>query len=137
MNINHKDKEQSVINDERFTRGLELFNKAQWYEAHDIFEDLWHELQGPERKSIQGILQIAVAQLHLERGNLKGATILYGEGLGRLRSLGTPNLGLNMEKLCDFIQQRLKSLQEFKKVKYTLNPSLDFISNSSFKFDHN
>ena len=97
--------------DPRFQQGLELFNAGEWYAAHDVFEELWHETADPERRSLQGILQVAVAQLHLQRGNRRGATILYGEALGRLKRPGTPDLGLDLEALCCAAQQRLEALQ--------------------------
>ena len=97
--------------DPRFQQALELFNAGEWYAAHDVFEELWHETADPERRSLQGILQVAVAQLHLQRGNRRGATILYGEALGRLKRPGTPDLGLDLEALCGAAQQRLEALQ--------------------------
>ena len=99
-------------NDSRFVKGLSLFNSGEWYLAHDYFEDLWHETIGPERRTLQGILQIAVAQIHLERNNLNGAVILYGEGLGRLREINTPDLGLDIDKLCEIVENRLLLLQK-------------------------
>ena len=90
---------------------VEFFNQSLWYEAHDIFEELWHETSDPERRTLQGILQISVAQLHLERGNKNGAKILFGEGLGRLRKNGTPTLGLDITRLCLIVEERLKQLQ--------------------------
>jgi hypothetical protein len=51
--------------DPRFAQGVELFNSAQWYEAHDVFEDLWHDTAEPERRWVQGVVQIAVAMVHL------------------------------------------------------------------------
>ena len=98
--------------DPRFQEGLELFNAGEWYAAHDFFEELWHETADPERRSLQGILQVAVAQLHLQRGNRRGATILFGEALGRLKRQGTPDLGLDLESLCRAAQQRLEALQQ-------------------------
>ena len=83
----------------RFKRALDLLNSEDWYPAHDAFEELWHETSGPERITIQAFLQIAVAQLHLENGNKNGATILYGEALGRLTKLGAPDLGFDIDKL--------------------------------------
>ena len=97
--------------DPRFTSAIELFNTGEWYAAHDVFEELWHETADPERRSLQGILQVAVAQLHLQRGNRRGATILFGEALGRLRRPGTPDLGLDLDGLCAVIQGRLELLQ--------------------------
>ena len=98
--------------DPRFHQGIELFNAGEWYAAHDLFEELWHETADPERRSLQGILQVAVAQLHLQRGNRRGATILFGEALGRLKRPGTPDLGLNLEALCRATRQRLEALQQ-------------------------
>ena len=98
--------------DPRFQQGLELFNAGEWYAAHDLFEELWHETADPERRSLQGILQVAVAQLHLQRGNRRGATILFGEAIGRLKRPGTPDLGLDLEALCCAAQQRLEALQQ-------------------------
>ena len=111
MSINNID---DLTTDPRFKDGVDRFNKASWYIAHDIFEELWHESNGLERTVLQGILQIAVAQLHLEQGNINGATILYGEGLGRLKRKGIPSLGLDIEHLCKCLETRLKLLQHNK-----------------------
>tara|TARA_B100000700_G_C14778033_1_gene729935 strand:+ start:132 stop:491 length:360 start_codon:yes stop_codon:yes gene_type:complete len=117
----------NVIKDPRFKKGVNLFNSADWYLAHDLFEELWHETVGPERITIQGILQIAVAQIHLERGNINGATILYGEGLGRLRRVGIPYLGLDIKKLCEIIEPRLQLLQKNLDLDNCLTPFLSFL----------
>ena len=105
---------QDTKEDHRFQSAVDLFNSREWYLAHDLLEELWHESSEPERQVLQGILQIAVAQLHLERGNLNGATILYGEGLGRLRKIGLPDLGLDLEQLCNCVEKRLQLLQQNK-----------------------
>ena len=65
-----------------FFIALNLFNNHKWYEAHDAFEEIWNSVDGDERQVIQGILQVSVSQFHLSKGNLNGATILLGEGLG-------------------------------------------------------
>ena len=99
------------INDSRFEIGMKLFNSCQWYQAHDVFEEIWHETGGAERQLIQGILQVAVAQVHLENSNTNGATILYGEALGRLKRYQLNNLGLDIVGLCKCISRRLEFLQ--------------------------
>ena len=99
------------INDSRFEKGMKLFNSCQWYKSHDVFEEIWHETGGPERQLLQGILQVAVAQVHLENNNVNGATILYGEALGRLKRFQSANLGLDIVGLCECINKRLEFLQ--------------------------
>jgi len=52
---------------------LNLFNNHEWYEAHDAFEEIWNSVDGDERQVIQGILQVAVSQFHLSKGNFNGS----------------------------------------------------------------
>ena len=109
-----KNNHNLIINDLRFVKGVELFNAADWYPAHDLFEEIWHETMGPARRTLQAVLQIAVAQLHLEKGNLNGATILYGEALGRLKHDYIDSLGLDLRRLRNNVEIRLKTLQNEK-----------------------
>lgn len=98
--------------DPRLAKAIALFNASDWYACHDGFEALWHETAGAMRPVLQGILQIAVAELHHERGNRRGATILMGEGLGRLHGVADGALGLNLSTLRDCAQRRLLALQQ-------------------------
>ena len=115
------------INDSRFEVGMKLFNSCQWYKSHDVFEEIWHETGGSERQLLQGILQVAVAQVHLENSNLNGATILYGEALGRLKNFQLNNLGLDVVGLCNCIAQRLEFLQIGKDISACNLPVLCFL----------
>ena len=98
--------------DPRLQQAIDLFNGGEWYACHDGLEELWHETQGPMRPVLQGLLQIAVAHLHLERDNRHGATVLMGEGLGRLAGCGDEALGLRLSPLRDGVAARLGALQD-------------------------
>ena len=115
----HRDPEQLVLSEEqelladtRLGEAIFLFNSGDWYACHDSFEALWHETAGPMRPVLQGILQIAVAELHLERGNSRGATILMGEGLGRLKACPPNALDIDLVALINLSMQRLLALQQ-------------------------
>ncbi|MFU8885191.1 MAG: DUF309 domain-containing protein [Cyanobacteriota bacterium] len=103
--------EQALAGDPRLLAAVELFNSGEWYGCHDGLEELWHETAGPMRQVLQGILQIAVGQLHHSRGNLRGAMILTGEGLGRLQSSPDEALGLNLVALRQHARSWLDALQ--------------------------
>ena len=90
---------------------LNLFNNQKWYEAHDAFEEIWNSVNGDERQIIQGILQVSVSQFHLSKGNLNGATILLGEGLGRIKTRTNINLGIDLESFCIGLEDLLRKLQ--------------------------
>ena len=123
--INNQD--ELFIDDSRFEMGMKLFNACQWYKSHDVFEEIWHETSGPDRQVLQGILQVAVAQVHLENGNINGATILYGEALGRLKRSKSDNLKLDIENLCTCVNKRLQCLQTGKDISICSLPVLCFL----------
>ena len=108
--------EQGLLADTRLGEAIFLFNSGDWYACHDGFEALWHETAGPMRPVLQGILQIAVAELHLERGNYRGATILMGEGLGRLKACPPNALEIDLVALINSSMQRLLMLQQQRSI---------------------
>ena len=89
---------------------IDLFNNQKWYEAHDAFEDIWNDLVGDERQIVQGILQVSVSQFHLNKGNLNGAMILLGEGLGRIRNKVSEDLEIDLVLLCNSLESLLNKL---------------------------
>ena len=99
-----------ILKDSLFT-ALNLFNNHKWYEAHDAFEEIWNSVDGDERQVIQGILQVSVSQFHLSKGNLNGATILLGEGLGRIKNRTNINLGIDLDSFCRCLEDLLRKLQ--------------------------
>ena len=106
-----QDEEAQLMADPRLRHAIELFNAGDWYACHDGFEELWHETQSSVRSVLQGILQIAVGQLHLERRNHHGAMVLTGEGLGRLRRCDDQALGLDLVALRQESSLWLQALQ--------------------------
>ena len=104
-------KEDTESFEENFFKALNLFNNQKWYEAHDAFEDIWNTLNGDERQIIQGILQVSVSQFHLSKGNLNGATILLGEGLGRIKPRTNIDLGIDLKSFYKCLEKLLEKLQ--------------------------
>ena len=107
-----------------FLIALNLFNSHKWYEAHDAFEEIWNSVDGDERQVIQGILQVSVSQFHLSKGNLNGATILLGEGLGRIKTRTKINLGIDLESFCRCLEDLLEKLQSRKMLNENDKPFL-------------
>jgi len=95
---------------ESLEEAIDLFNNQKWYDAHDAFEDIWNDLVGDERQIIQGILQVSVSQFHLNKGNLNGAMILLGEGLGRIRNRVSEDLEIDLILLCSNLESLLDKL---------------------------
>jgi uncharacterized protein len=97
--------------DPRFYSGIQSFNSGNFYEAHDLFEDLWHECDEPKRRWIHGIVQISVAMHHHSTGNLNGSLLLLAEGISRMRRAQISPIGFKEGEFLEPCQEILKLLQ--------------------------
>jgi predicted metal-dependent hydrolase len=65
-------------------RGVELFNAREFYECHEVLEDVWRPLQGEERFFLQALIHFAVGFYHHRQGNQVGAEKQLRKALGKL-----------------------------------------------------
>ena len=68
-------------------QGIAEFNRGEYFEQHELLEATWLAESRPVREMYQGILQVGVAFLQIERNNWPGALKLLRRGLPRLRTL--------------------------------------------------
>ena len=85
--------------DVRFLEGVRCYNRRRFYEAHEFLEDVWHEWGPPHKTFLQALIQMAVACLHLEMKNVRGATTMSGRVIGMLRELPDAMWGLEVRKI--------------------------------------
>lgn len=97
---------------QEFWQGVEQFNNKDYYACHDTLEALWMESTEPQKTFYQGILQIAVALYHLGNHNWRGAVILLGEGINRLRYYQPTYADIDVEQFSIESQQLLTALQQ-------------------------
>lgn len=71
----------------RLLEGIEHFNSRRFWEAHESWEEIWLVAEGDERQFLQGLIQLAAAYHHVQRGTLRGAVRLFDSALRRLNSL--------------------------------------------------
>jgi predicted metal-dependent hydrolase len=87
----------------QYREGLRLFNEEEFFDAHDIWEELWAETQGEEKKFIQGLIQASVALFHFGNENFGGAKKLYHSSRKYLEPYGDDYMGLELGRfLADF-----------------------------------
>lgn len=85
--------------DPRFVEGVKLFNECEFFEAHDVWEELWSDYAGPSRKFYQGLIQVAVCLHHFGNGNTRGAKKLYVGSRSYLEEYRPKHLGVDLDKL--------------------------------------
>lgn len=77
---------KATIDGSDLARGLDLFNRAHFFDAHEVLEDVWRESPHgkPRRRHLQGLVQLAVAFHHESRSNSVGARSVLERALRNL-----------------------------------------------------
>ena len=86
-------------------KGIKLFNAGNYFEAHEVWEDLWRQTEDPLRKFYQGLIQAAVGLYHLQRGNTIGARGQLTKSLRKLEEYPPKYCGINNSGLVTNLQQ--------------------------------
>jgi predicted metal-dependent hydrolase len=92
-------------------RGIEEFNRGEFFECHESLEEAWMQESGRVRYLYQGILQVGVGFYHLKNGNWRGATGLLRNGTTRLKEFEPETLGVDVAKL---VRESERCLQELE-----------------------
>ena len=92
-------------------RGIEEFNRGEFFECHEFLEEAWMQESGRIRYLYQGILQVGVGFYHLQNGNWRGATGLLRNGTTRLKEFEPVTLGVDVTKLVRESEHCLQQLE--------------------------
>jgi predicted metal-dependent hydrolase len=96
-----------------FRRGVEHFNLGEFFDAHEVWEDVWRATDAPHDKLfLQGLIQVAVALHHHSTGNLVGAQSLLQRAIRNLAGYPVDFGGINRAELSESLAGWLRALQE-------------------------
>ena len=91
--------------------GLYCFHSGAFFEAHEHWESVWLAAQEPEKTFLQGLIQVAAAFHHFQRGNYAGTISLLRSALRRLDAYPEAFAGLAVAPLRATIRLWLDALQ--------------------------
>jgi hypothetical protein len=99
-----------MTRDPRYLQGVAHFNNGDYFEAHEVWEDLWHATYDDSKNFIQGLIQVATAFHHFRHGNMRGARILHDSGIELLAPYGAAYMGLDLKTLREKFDTGLKEI---------------------------
>lgn len=94
-------------------KGIEEFNRGEFFECHEYLEEAWMQESRRVRFLYQGILQVGVGFYHQQNANWRGATGLLRNGVERLKEFEPETLGIDVSKLvrsCELCLEELEAL---------------------------
>jgi len=91
-------------------RGIDLFNGAHFFEAHEVLEDVWRAAPPDEKRFFQGLVQLAVAFHHHSTGNHIGMRSVMERGLRNLDGYPNDFYGIQLPPLKHSLKQWREAL---------------------------
>ena len=92
--------------------GVALFNQADFFDAHEALEDIWRAAPGPEKKFLQGLIQVAVALYHHGNGNTIGVRSVLRRGFRNLSRYPEGFAGIHLASLLRSVSDWQRALDE-------------------------
>ena len=92
-----------------YLKGIEDFNAGRYFDAHEIWEEIWLRSSGETKLFYQMLIQAAVGLHHYERGNARGVRGMYANVIEKLGRLPSTFMSLD---LVDFARQFKLALSE-------------------------
>ncbi len=99
-----------------YQRGLELFNRGEFFDAHEVLEDVWRAAPAAEKKFLQGLIQVAVGLHHHSRGNMAGARSLLARAHRNLSAYPAHHGGIDLAGLRAQVERWVGALEDGRSV---------------------
>lgn len=93
---------QSGIYPSQYVQGIEHFNAGRYFDAHEVWEEIWLRSSGETKLFYQTLIQAAVGLHHYERGNSRGARGMHANVVEKLKRLPSFHMSLDLD---DFSRQ--------------------------------
>jgi uncharacterized protein len=102
------------VNRKELHHGIDLFNRGEFFEAHEVLEDVWRAAPVQQKKFLQGLVQLAVAFHHHSTGNLIGMRSVMQRGMNNLAGQGDDSFGVNLTPLIRSLTDWRKAMENGK-----------------------
>jgi predicted metal-dependent hydrolase len=95
--------------EEALRAGIDLFNRQEFYEAHEAWEAGWKDEISDDRLLLQGLIQVAAGFYKLQVGTPTGTVKLLEAGLTKLRPFLEDSHGVDLVTLIPQVEAWLET----------------------------
>ena len=101
--------------DARYLGYFDCFNRGEYYEAHDVLEDLWlPDRKGPDGNFYKGLIQLAGAFVHVQKKRFPPAVALLRLARANLRVYPSLHHGLDLEAVLAMAERWMNMLGDIE-----------------------
>lgn len=93
----------------QYLEGIEHFNARRYFDAHEVWEEIWLHASDQTKLFYQVLIQAAVGLHHFERGNMRGASGMFQNVVSKLERLPATFMSID---LIEFTRQYKRVFDE-------------------------
>lgn len=105
-------------------RGLSLFRRRKFYEAHECFENAWRETKDASREFYRALLQLSGGFYRLTQKRPRAANKFFSRSLHWFQHYPDPFLGIDTDRLKELLIDLIASTG----IRQTTIPEDDFLT---------
>ncbi len=99
--------------DQHYLGYFHCFNKQLFYEAHEVLEHLWlKDKHGPNGAFYKGLIQLAGAFVHVQKGRPQPAASLLKLALANFEKYPRVHEHLSMDTTCQLARKWLETMEQ-------------------------
>lgn len=118
-----------------YLEGIEHFNAGRYFEAHEVWEEVWLRSEGDTRLFYQMLIQAAVGLHHYERANSRGGRGMYRNVVDKLSRLPKVFMSLDLiefeRDFKEFFADLIENNNEAPPPQNKARPSLRLLDDSA------
>lgn len=85
--------------DPRYRASIRLFNEREFYECHEVLEDVWLDVVDGTETFYKGLIHLATAFIHLYRGRHGASVSRFASAREYLERFAPGHMGLDVAAL--------------------------------------
>ena len=106
--------EKDLDKKESIKLARELFNNEKYWKTHEVLEGIWKHTQGDEKVLLNGIILVAAALVHYQKGELEICISIMKRALSKLNNSYGKYLDIDIDSLKNEVTDIVKSIKVSK-----------------------
>lgn len=98
-------RDENFSKEEGIARAIDLFNNERFWRCHEVLEDIWKRSEGEEKKLLNGVILVAAAFVHFQKGEDEICVGILRRAYDKIRSCSGKYHGINLDLLLENLKK--------------------------------
>jgi len=102
------------LSENAFKFAKDLFNEERFWEVHEVLENIWRNAKGDDKKILHGIILLAAAFVHYQKGRKEISLSILKRAYDELNNYNQNYNGFDLK----YINKKIKEMIEKKEIEF-------------------